>query len=134
MTTAGKVLSFLVFAEQKYLVAQGLEYDFGTQARAWNDLFYEVQRTVVAHLAAAAKTSREPFESLPSPPAVFARRATYLGAEILWARIVTDEQTPDGRKIVVRVTRGRVEDEGAWFVTDGPDEETSRYAPAPEGA
>jgi predicted RNase H-like HicB family nuclease len=48
--------------------AQCLEYDIATQAETLADLFYEVERVLVAHVALATENGREPFAGIPSAP------------------------------------------------------------------
>jgi hypothetical protein len=48
--------------------AQCLEYDIATQAGTLADLFHEVERMLVAHVALAAETGREPFAGIRRAP------------------------------------------------------------------
>lgn len=49
-------------------VAQCLQYDIGAQAKNVPDLIYELQRSLVGHVAIAIDNGLEPFESLPAAP------------------------------------------------------------------
>jgi predicted RNase H-like HicB family nuclease len=48
--------------------AQVLEHDIATQAKTLEDLFYEVDRILVAHIALAAEEGRQPFKGIPRAP------------------------------------------------------------------
>jgi hypothetical protein len=48
--------------------AQVLEHDIATQADTLHELFYEVERLLVSHLALAAAEGRAPFAGLPPAP------------------------------------------------------------------
>ena len=52
-------------------VAQCLEYDIGAQASNLPDLFYELQRSLVGHIAICLKRDQEPFECLPPAPSQY---------------------------------------------------------------
>lgn len=62
-------------------VAQCLEYDIGAQADTLPNLFYELQRSLVGHVAMCLQHGQKPFESLPSAPPEYWekwRRETYV--------------------------------------------------------
>jgi hypothetical protein len=66
-------ISVLVFKEKTqdgtdWWVAQCLEYDLATQARSLDDLSYEIQRLMFAHIVAAEAEGLTPFECLPPAP------------------------------------------------------------------
>lgn len=68
------VMSFraVVSQEGEWLTAQILEYDLATQARSLDDLWYELQRLVVGHVAASLSEGVAPFEGLaPAPQRVW---------------------------------------------------------------
>jgi hypothetical protein len=50
------------------LSAQCLEYDIATQARTLPDLWYELQRIIVGHIATSLKLGKEPFAGVPPAP------------------------------------------------------------------
>jgi hypothetical protein len=45
-----------------------LEYDFVTQAASLNDLYYEIERTVVGHLTISTETGGQPFAGFRRAP------------------------------------------------------------------
>jgi hypothetical protein len=65
---AALTISVLAFQDGDSWSAQCLEYDIATQAATLPDLFYEVERTLMGHLAVAAKLGREPFAGLKPAP------------------------------------------------------------------
>src|SRR5262245_6823083 len=48
--------------------AQVLEHDIATQADTLEDLFYEVERILFAHIALAAADGHAPFKGMPPAP------------------------------------------------------------------
>lgn len=48
--------------------AQVLEHDIATQADTLQDLFYEVERILVSHVALAESEGRPPFDGIPPAP------------------------------------------------------------------
>jgi predicted RNase H-like HicB family nuclease len=48
--------------------AQILEHDIATQAKTLQELLYEVERILVAHIALAAEEGRQPFQGIPRAP------------------------------------------------------------------
>jgi hypothetical protein len=61
-------ISVVAFQEGDSWSAQCLEYDIATQAATLPDLYYEVERMLMGHLAVAAKLGREPFAGLGPAP------------------------------------------------------------------
>ena len=61
-------ISVVVFQRDQWWVAQCLEYDIGAQAMSVTDVLYQLQRSLVGHIAISRKLEREPFESLPAAP------------------------------------------------------------------
>ena len=57
-------LNFLLTEGEHGWCARCLEYDFVTQADTLGDLAFEIQRTVVGHVAIGAELGRRPFEGL----------------------------------------------------------------------
>jgi len=58
------VLDFLLAEGEQGWHARCLEYDFVTQADTLQDLYYEIQRTVIGHLTISWHSGRPPFEGL----------------------------------------------------------------------
>src|SRR5438094_297263 len=58
----------VIFKEGDWWVGQYLEYDIAAQAKTVNDLIYELQRTLVAHIVINKKEGREPFANLEQAP------------------------------------------------------------------
>jgi hypothetical protein len=52
-------------------VAQCLEYDIGAQAGSLPDLVYELQRSLVGHIAVSREHGLEPFACLGSAPSYY---------------------------------------------------------------
>jgi hypothetical protein len=50
-----------------WYVAQVLEYDLATQAKTINDLNYEIERMVVAHIVCSEQEGLDPFDVPPAP-------------------------------------------------------------------
>ena len=61
-------LSVLFIEEAGGWAAQVLEHDIATQADTLHELFYEVERLLVSHLALADAEGRAPFAGLPPAP------------------------------------------------------------------
>jgi hypothetical protein len=57
-------LNFLLVEGEHGWYARCLEYDFVTQADTLNDLYYEIERTVVGLLMISAETGDQPFAGL----------------------------------------------------------------------
>ncbi len=57
-------LNFLLIEGGHGWSARCLEYDFVTQAETLGDLAFEIQRTVVGHIAVGAELGRRPFQGL----------------------------------------------------------------------
>ena len=53
---------------QAFWIAQVLEYDLAAQAKTIEDLVYELQRTIVAHILCSEQEGLVPFESIPPAP------------------------------------------------------------------
>jgi len=70
MTGEKGTIQAVVFQREGHWVAQCLDYDIATQAGSLNDLVYEVERIIVAHLL-LAKKDENPFASLPKAPQKF---------------------------------------------------------------
>ncbi len=62
-----ETLSVIVLKEGNYLVAQVLEFDMATQASNWEDLQYEIQRILAAHVSASQERGLTPFPAQPAP-------------------------------------------------------------------
>jgi hypothetical protein len=61
-------LSVLFIEEASGWAAQVLEHDIATQADTLHELFYEVERLLVSHVALADAEGRPPFEGIPPAP------------------------------------------------------------------
>ena len=61
-------ISVLAFQEGNSWSAQCLEHDIATQAATLPDLYYEVERMLMGHVAVAAKLGREPFAGIGPAP------------------------------------------------------------------
>lgn len=57
-------LNFLLVEGEHGWSGRCLEYDFVTQAHTLRDLCYEIQRTVIGHLAISTQAGHRPFEAL----------------------------------------------------------------------
>lgn len=64
-------LNFLLMEKPGGWVARCLEHNFVTQADTLNDLYYEIQRTIVGHLAISLEQGHRPFEGMTRAPAEF---------------------------------------------------------------
>lgn len=63
------MISFLLIEEgEGYWSAQCLEYDIAAQAKTLSDLFYELEKTLVAHIAVHEAEGLDPFESVRPAP------------------------------------------------------------------
>ena len=69
-----KNLTVIIFQRDPEWVAQCLEYDIGAQAGTLLDLLYELQRSLVGHVAISRKHGLEPFECLPRTPGSYRNR------------------------------------------------------------
>lgn len=58
----------VIFQRDKWWVAQCLQYDIGAQAMNVSELLYQLQRSLIGHLAICYKEGIEPFEALKSAP------------------------------------------------------------------
>ena len=65
------ILHAVVFQHGAHWVAQCLEYDIATQAATPDELLYELERIVAAHLLVADKEEVEPFADIPKAPKRF---------------------------------------------------------------
>ena len=65
---SGFRISVVAFQEGDSWSAQCLEYDIATQASTLPDLYYEVERMLMGHVAVAAKLGREPFAGIGPAP------------------------------------------------------------------
>src|SRR5438270_10544232 len=61
----------VAFERGDHWVAQCLEYDIATQAKTLDDLLYELERILVAHLMGAE--GADPFANIPKAPQRFWR-------------------------------------------------------------
>jgi len=61
-------LRVLFIEEEGGWSAQVLEHDIATQADTLQELFYEVERILVSHVALAAAEGRPPFNGIPPAP------------------------------------------------------------------
>jgi len=61
-------LSVLFIEDTEGWSAQVLEHDIATQADTLEDLFYEVERILISHVALATADGRAPFEGIPPAP------------------------------------------------------------------
>lgn len=61
-------IHIVLFQRDRWWIAQCLEYDIGAQAHTLNDAIYELQRSVVGHVAIAIKCGKQPFADLPAAP------------------------------------------------------------------
>jgi hypothetical protein len=65
---SGYNLSVLFIEEPRGWSAQVLDYDIATQAASLEELFYEVERILLAYIALAAEEKHAPFEGIPPAP------------------------------------------------------------------
>jgi hypothetical protein len=63
----------VVFKRGDRWIGQLLERDIATQAGTFDDVVYELQRTLLCRLLAAEEVGTEPFEGLPAAPRVYWR-------------------------------------------------------------
>lgn len=70
MIGARDTIHAVAFQHGDHWVAQCLDYDIATQAGSLNDLVYEVERIIVAHLL-LAKKDEDPFADIPKAPQRF---------------------------------------------------------------
>lgn len=73
MPTRPFTVRVVVLQEGEWLSAQCLEYDIATQARTLDDLWYELQRILVGHVATRLRERKPPFQGLPPAPKKFWR-------------------------------------------------------------
>ena len=64
-------ISAVVFQEEDWLVAQCLQYDIAAQAKSLNDLQYELERSLVAHIVLNTDAELVPFDALPPAPQIY---------------------------------------------------------------
>jgi hypothetical protein len=62
-----KGISVLITREGQWFVAQCLEIDVATQAKRLEDLYHEISRTIVSHLAFCHELGADPFAVDPAP-------------------------------------------------------------------
>lgn len=67
-------ISVLVFREGDWWVAQCLQADLATQVKSIEDVNYQIERMIAAHVFACDRAGIAPFESLPPAPPVYWRR------------------------------------------------------------
>jgi predicted RNase H-like HicB family nuclease len=60
--------SVLFFEHDECWAAQCLEYDIATQAKTLQELFHEVERVLVGHVAVAKELGQEPFVGIGRAP------------------------------------------------------------------
>ncbi len=60
-----KDLSWLIFKEGDYWVAQCVEYDITTQVRLLKEIGEAIEYAIVGHIAVSKEIGQEPFECLP---------------------------------------------------------------------
>ena len=65
------ILHAVVFQHGAHWVAQCLEHDIATQAATPDELLYELERIVAAHLLVADEEAAEPFADIPKAPRRF---------------------------------------------------------------
>lgn len=68
--TETKTISVLIERDEEWWIAQCVEHDLATQARTLDDLHQEIQRMLIAHVAACEEEGIEPFQIPPAPPEV----------------------------------------------------------------
>lgn len=61
-------LRVLFIEGDEWWSAQCLEHDIATQAETLKDLFYEMERMLVSHMAQAAEEGSEPFAGIGPAP------------------------------------------------------------------
>ena len=61
----------VLLQRDKWWVAQCLQYDIGAQAHTVDDVMYELQRSIVGHMAIAQAHGRNPFVDLPAAPEMY---------------------------------------------------------------
>lgn len=61
----------VLFKEGDFWCAQCLQYDLVAQAKSLEDLHYELQKVLTAHIAISFQSGREPFEGLEPAPQKF---------------------------------------------------------------
>ena len=65
------ILHAVAFPRGNHWVAQCLEHDIATQAATPDELLYELERIVAAHLLVADREDVEPFADIPRAPRRF---------------------------------------------------------------
>lgn len=70
MTTITSIpeISVVLIQRGKWWIAQCLQYDIGAQAHTVSDVIYELQRSLVGHIAICVHHERQPFVDLPAAP------------------------------------------------------------------
>ncbi len=63
----------LVEREEDFWLAQCIEHDLATQANTVNELYYEIELMISAHMAACKEVGIEPFRVPPAPVDVLER-------------------------------------------------------------
>lgn len=72
-------ISFLIFPEGGYWVAQCLEYDITTQAKNLRKIGKAIEYAVDGHIAVSKEIGVKPFESLPPAPEEFLKGTVGIG-------------------------------------------------------
>jgi len=73
----------VLFEEEGWKVAQCLEYDIAAQAKTLEDLYYQVERMLVAQVIAAEEFGRQPFQNFPPAPSKYVKmwERAFLGVQ-----------------------------------------------------
>jgi hypothetical protein len=80
------ILRAVAFQSGSNWVAQCLEYDIATQAETLDDLPYELERILVAHILVGRKEGLLPFAEIPKAPRRFWEMYKRAGSKIMPVR------------------------------------------------
>lgn len=61
-------IQVVIFQDDKWWVAQCLQYDIGAQADNPTEVLYQLERSLVGHVAICGHVGKEPFVDLPPAP------------------------------------------------------------------
>jgi hypothetical protein len=81
MTPIATEIRVLVEKRGDWWVAQCLEFDLSTQAPNLSDLFYELERLLIAHVVSCIAEGLVPFVSLPQAPKLYVDKYEALRAK-----------------------------------------------------
>jgi hypothetical protein len=64
-------LDVVIFQRDEWWVAQVLQHDIGAQAFSFDDALYEIERSIVGHIAICLENGVTPFSQLGPAPQVY---------------------------------------------------------------